>query len=326
MKKSLTFFLSLALTASMAMPALADPASVYALKGPTSMGMVKLMSDQDALAEEEKAYNFTIVTAVDEIGPAIIQGNADIAAMPANLAAVLNQKTQGGIKVLAINTLGVLYLVGTGEEVTSIADLAGKTIYASGKGATPEYALNYILKGNGLDPEKDVTIEWKAEHAECLASLLASEDAIAMLPQPFVTTAQMKNDSVKVLLDLTEEWNKLQEGAENPSTMITGVVAARTAFIEENPEAVDQFLADYEASIQYAQEDVEGAAALIGGYEIVPEAVAAKALPACNITFISGEEMAASLGGYLQVLYDANPESVGGALPEETFYYAGNEE
>ncbi|MBQ1492760.1 MAG: ABC transporter substrate-binding protein, partial [Blautia sp.] len=258
MKKSIAFVLSLALSALLSVSALAAPASVYALKGPTSMGMVKLMSEQDELSEEEKAYTFQIVSAVDEIGPAIIQGNADIAAMPANLAAVLNQKTQGGIKVLAVNTLGVLYLVGAGEEITSIADLAGKTIYASGKGATPEYALNYILTGNGLDPEKDVAIEWKAEHAECLASLLADESAIAMLPQPFVTTAQMKNENVKVLLDLTQEWDKLQEGQDTPSTMITGVVAARTAFIEENPDAVKQFLADYEASINYAKDDVDG--------------------------------------------------------------------
>ena len=321
MKKSIAFVLSLALSALLSVSALAAPASVYALKGPTSMGMVKLMSEQDELSEEEKAYTFQIVSAVDEIGPAIIQGNADIAAMPANLAAVLNQKTQGGIKVLAVNTLGVLYLVGAGEEITSIADLAGKTIYASGKGATPEYALNYILTGNGLDPEKDVAIEWKAEHAECLASLLADESAIAMLPQPFVTTAQMKNENVKVLLDLTQEWDKLQEGQDTPSTMITGVVAARTAFIEENPDAVKQFLADYEASINYAKDDVDGAAALIGSYEIVPEAVAKVALPACNLTFLAGSEMQEKLGGYLQVLYDANPEAVGGALPEDSFYY-----
>ena len=321
MKKSIAFVLSLALSALLSVSALAAPASVYALKGPTSMGMVKLMSEQDELSEEEKAYTFQIVSAVDEIGPAIIQGNADIAAMPANLAAVLNQKTQGGIKVLAVNTLGVLYLVGAGEEITSIADLAGKTIYASGKGATPEYALNYILTGNGLDPEKDVAIEWKAEHAECLASLLADESAIAMLPQPFVTTAQMKNENVKVLLDLTQEWDKLQEGQDTPSTMITGVVAARTAFIEENPDAVGQFLADYEASINYAKDDVDGAAALIGSYEIVPEAVAKVALPACNLTFLAGSEMQEKLGGYLQVLYDANPEAVGGALPEDSFYY-----
>lgn len=324
MKRSLSFVFSLLMAATLGATVLAEPVQVYALKGPTAMGMVKLMSDQEEL--EEKNYEFQIVTAVDEIGPAIIQGNADIAAMPANLAAVLNQKTQGGVKVLAVNTLGVLYLVGTGEEITSIADLAGKTIYASGKGATPEYALNYILSGNGLDPEKDVTIEWKAEHAECLASLLANPGSIAMLPQPFVTTAQMKDESVQVLLDLTEEWDKLQEGAENPSTLITGVVAARTVFAEENPEAVEAFLEDYEASITYAQEDVDGAAALIGAYEIVPEAVAKTALPACNITFLAGEEMKEKLGGYLSVLYEANPESVGGALPEDSFYFGANEE
>ena len=323
MMKKLAALLTATLVLSSSVSALAEPTRVMALIGPTSMGMVQLMYSQEELSEEEKAYTFELVSAVDEVGPALIQEKVDIAAMPANLAAVLNQKTEGGLKVLAINTLGVLYIVGTTDEVKSVADLAGKTIFASGQGATPEYALNYILTGNGLDPEKDVQIEWKAEHAECLASLLANEGSIAMLPQPFVTTAQTKDDRVQVLLDLTEEWNNLQEGQESSSALVTGVVAARRSFVEEHPEEVDQFLADYEASIKYVGEDTEGAAALIGKYEIVPEQVAVKALPACNITFIAGEDLASTLGGYLQVLYDANPAAVGGALPKESFYYVG---
>ena len=326
MKKTIAAVLMTALTLALPASALAEPTRVLALKGPTAMGMVQLMDSQEELSEEEKAYTFEIVTAVDEVGPALIQEKVDIAAMPANLAAVLNQKTGGGLKVLAVNTLGVLYLVGNTDEVTSVADLAGKTIFASGKGATPEYALSYILTGNGLDPEKDVQIEWKAEHAECLASLLATEGSLAMLPQPFVTTAQMKDDSIQVLLDLTQEWDKLQEGKEDASAMITGVVAARTAFVEEHPDLVDAFLEDYEASIQYALDDVEGAAALIGKYEIVPEAVAAKALPACNLTFLAGEDLANSLGGYLAVLYEADPQSVGGAPAPEDFYYVASAE
>ena len=244
--------------------------------------------------------------------------------MPANLAAVLYNNTKGQVEVLAVNTLGVLYIVESGESVSSVADLRGKTIYASGKGATPEYALNYILSENGVDPEKDVNIEWKSEHAECLAALLAEENAVAMLPQPFVTTAQMKNDKIKVCLDLNAEWDAVQAGSDAPSQLITGVVAARKAFIEENPEAVAAFMESYAASVEFVNANVDEAAELIGKYEIVPAAVAKKAIPACNIIFLAGGEMRQALSGYLNVLFEQNPKAVGGALPGEDFYYGGN--
>ena len=217
-----------------------------------------------------------------------------------------------------------LYIVESGERVNSVADLRGRTIYASGKGATPEYALNYILSENGVDPEKDVNIEWKSEHAECLAALLAEENAVAMLPQPFVTTAQMKSDKIKVRLDLNAEWDAVQAGSDAPSQLITGVVAARKAFIEENPEAVAAFMESYAASVEFVNANVDEAAELIGRYEIVPAAVAKKAIPACNITFLAGGEMRQALSGYLNVLFEQNPKAVGGALPGEDFYYGGN--
>ena len=303
------------------MPEIPDVAvNIMALKGPTAMGMVSVMNQVDS-GELEAPWKFQIVSAVDEVPPALVKGETDIAAVPANLASVIYNNTEGGVQVLAVNTLGVLYIVDQDESIESVSDLAGRTIYASGKGATPEYALNYILSGNGIDPEKDVTIEWKSEHAECLAALLADETAVAMLPQPFVTTAQMKSESIRTALDLTAEWEALQEDSEEPSAMITGVIVARKAFAEENPEAVDAFLAYYEESVEFALDNTDEAAALIGSYDIVPEAVAKKALPECNITFISGDELYEKLSGYLQVLYDQNPKAVGGALPEEDFYY-----
>lgn len=198
--------------------------NVTALKGPTAMGMVKFMNDCEEETITDNNYNFSIAASIDEVTPKIVQGEIDIAAVPANVASVLYNNTEGGVKVLAINTLGVLYMVESGDTIHSAEDLRGKTIYASGKGATPEYALNYILEQNGIDPAKDVTIEWKSEHSECVAALNASENAIAMLPQPFVTTAQSKNSNLRVALDLTEEWDKLQENAESPSTLVTGVV------------------------------------------------------------------------------------------------------
>lgn len=296
---------------------------IAGLKGPTTMGLVHLLSmEKNGTAAMD--YDLQLYGAADEIVPKLIKGNLDMAAIPANLAATLYQKTNGGIQVLAVNTLGVLYIVESGESVSSVADLRGRTIYASGKGATPEYALNYILSENGVDPEKDVNIEWKSEHAECLAALLAEENAVAMLPQPFVTTAQMKSDKIKVRLDLNAEWDAVQAGSDAPSQLITGVVAARKAFIEENPEAVAAFMESYAASVEFVNANVDEAAELIGKYEIVPAAVAKKAIPACNITFLAGGEMRQALSGYLNVLFEQNPKAVGGALPGEDFYYGGN--
>ena len=295
--------------------------NVMALKGPTAMGMVQLMDNAEAGLVNGNSYTFTIAASADEVTPKLVQGEADIAAVPANLASVLYNNTEGQVQVLAINTLGVLYIVENGDSVQTVSDLAGKTIYASGKGSTPEYALNYILSENGIDPEADVTIEWKSEHSECVAALASDEDGIAMLPQPFVTTAQTQNENLRIALDLTEEWDALQADAETPSALLTGVVVVRTAFAEEHPEAVNAFLDSYRESVDYVNANVTDAAALIEKYDIVTAAVAEKALPYCNITFIEGSEMQEKLSGYLNVLYEQNPTSVGGALPADDFYY-----
>ena len=295
--------------------------NVMALKGPTAMGMVQLMDNAEAGLVNGNSYTFTIAASADEVTPKLVQGEADIAAVPANLASVLYNNTEGQVQVLAINTLGVLYIVENGDSVQTVSDLAGKTIYASGKGSTPEYALNYILSENGIDPEADVTIEWKSEHSECVAALASDEDGIAMLPQPFVTTAQTQNENLRIALDLTEEWDALQADADTPSALLTGVVVVRTAFAEEHPEAVNAFLDSYRESVDYVNANVTDAAALIEKYDIVTAAVAEKALPYCNITFIEGREMQEKLSGYLNVLYEQNPTSVGGALPADDFYY-----
>lgn len=301
----------------------ADPVDVRvaALKGPTAMGMVQMMDDVDAGNVDTENYTFEIDASADLVTPKLIQGEVDIAAVPANLASVLYNKTKGGIQVLAINTLGVLYIVENGDSVNSVADLAGKTIYASGKGSTPEYALNFILEKNGLDPASDVTIEWKSEHSECVSALAQDPDGIAMLPQPFVTTAQAKNPDLKVALDLTEEWDKVMENETEKSRLLTGVVVVRKEFAEENPEAVADFMERYAASVEYVNNNVEDAAKLVAGYDIVTEDVAVKAIPECNIVCIQGEDMKEQLSGYLAVLNEQNPESVGGALPGDDFYY-----
>ena len=300
-------------------PEITGTAAVAALKGPTAMGMIKMIDDYSKI--ENGNFNFTISASPDEISPLLIKGDLDIAAVPANLASVLYNKTEGNIQTLAVHTLGVLYIVETGDTIKSVEDLRGKTIYASGKGSVPEYALNYMLSKNGIDPEKDVTIEYKTEHSECVAALASDENGIAMLPEPFVTTAIAKNDKIKVALNMNTEWEKLVGEDGNPSTLITGVLVARKDFVEENPELVEKFLEEYKASIEFVNSNVKAAAVLIEANDIVPAAVATKAIPNCNITYIDGGEMKQKLSAYLQTLAAQNPQAVGGELPADDFYY-----
>jgi len=295
--------------------------NVAALKGPTSMGMVNLMEQAKNGSTGANQYTFTIAAAPDEVTPGIVQGKIDVAAVPANLAAVLSKKTEGGVKVAAINTLGVLYIVENGETVKTVEDLKGKTIYASGKGSTPEYALNYMLKANGIDPDKDVTIEYKAEHAECVSALNSNSDGVAMLPQPFVTTAMISNEKTRIAIDMTKEWEKAAEASGSSATLVTGVVVVRTEFAEKHPEAVKLFLDQYEESVKFTNENIEEASKLIESNGIIKAAVAAKAIPFCNITYIEGDEMKEKLSGYLNELFAQNPESVGGAVPDDEFYF-----
>lgn len=303
--------------------AAAEPVAVRAaaLKGPTAMGLVKFMSEVDAGNLKDEDYSFRIVASADEVAPLISKSEVDIAAVPANLASVLYNKTSGAVRVIAVNTLGVLYICELGDTVNTVADLRGKTIFSAGKGATPEYALEYVLRANGLDPTTDVTIEWKSEHAECVAALAQDATAIAMLPQPFVTTAQAKNDQIRVALDLNQEWAAACEAEGRDGKLITGVAVVRSEFADAHPEAVDAFLGHYRESVEFVNANTDEAAALVGGYEIVPEAVAKKALPACNITFVDGADMKEQLGGYLEVLADQNADAVGGKLPGDDFYY-----
>ena len=304
---------------------------VAALKGPTAMGLVKLMKDNDetvsALLDSSKPYEgevgnlytFTLAGSADEVTPALIKGELDMACVPANLAAVLYNKTGGAVQVLAVNTLGVLYIVENGESVKSLADLRGKTVVAAGKGSTPEYALRYLLSENGIDPDADVTLDWKSEHSECVAALASGQASIALLPQPFVTVAQSQVEGLRVALDMSAEWDALDNG----SRLITSVLVARKAFADEHPAALAAFLEDYAASTDYANEHPAEAAVLVEKYGIVKAAVAEKALPQCNLVCITGVDMKVAVGGYLQTLYDLKTEAVGGAMPGDGFYWMG---
>ena len=288
---------------------------IGSLKGPTTMGMVKLLSDNEAGLTAVK-YESTVVANATELMPLFLRGELDVLALPVNAGAVLYNKSQAGATLLAVNTLGVLYIVEKGgETITSVADLKGKTIYATGKSTTPEYALSYLLSQNGLDIATDVTMEWKSEASEVVAQMATLDSAVALLPQPFVTVAQTKVEGLRVALDMTAEW------ANVGSTLITGGLIIRTAFLNEHPEAVKTFLEEYAASTQYVNENVEEAAALVEQYIGVAAGVAKKAIPACNIVCMTGEEMKAAAEKYLTVLFELNPDAVGGAMPEESFYY-----
>lgn len=284
---------------------------VMSLYGPTSMGLIELI-------DNESDYTFDIVSSPDELAPALINEEVDLAAVPANLASVLYNRTEGEIQVLAINTLGAIYIVDRSDSIEEINDLRDKTLFASGKGASPEYALNFILENSGIDPLLDLQIEWKTEHAECVQALIEDENAVAMLPEPFITVAQSKVDDLKVALDLEEEWSKVQQ---NDSVMLTGVVVGRKSFIEENPILLEKFFEDYENSVDFVNSNYRDAADLIEKHGIFEAKVAQKAIPGAKIIFITGETMQVQLSGYLEVLYAQDPESIGGALPGDDFYY-----
>ena len=293
--------------------------NVYVLSGPTGIGAVNLRAKAEAGETLANNYTVTMTGANDEVVAAVSNGDADIACVATNLAATLYNKTQGGVKVLAVNTLGVLSMLTNGTELNTVADLKGKTIYSPGQGANPEYILRYVLQGNGIDPDNDVTIQFVGEGSELLTVWQNDPEAVIMAPQPVATALLMQNEGAAKAFDMTEEWNKISGG---DSTLMMGCVIVRTAFLEEHPEAIEGFLADYAASIEAAQTDLEGTAALCEQYGIIPKApLAMKAIPQCGLTYVAGADMKAQLGGYLQVMFDANPKSVGGALPADDFYY-----
>lgn len=320
MKKLLVFFVLVAMT--IALFACADAEAeketirIAGLKGPTSIGLVKVMKD-NADGKAANKYEFTIAGSADEITPKLNKGELDMAAIPANLASVLYNNTNGAIKVLAINTLGVLYIVEKGDTVKSVADLKGKTIYATGKGSTPEYTLRYILSKNGVDPDNDVTIEWQSEPTAVVPLLKANDNAIAMLPQPYVTVAQSNVEGLNIALNLTDDWGKI----EGSGALVTGVLVARTEFVEKHPDAVKKMLNEYAASSEYVNANIDDAAALVEEFDIFKAAIAKKAIPYCNINVITGDEMRTSLSSYLAVLFEQNAKAVGGKLPDDAFYY-----
>lgn len=305
------------LTLLLAAPAFGEeaPMRVYTLAGPTGIGMAGIMEGN------EGAYEFTLCSAANDIVAAIASGSADVASCPTNLAATLYQKTSGAVQLLALNTLGVLHVVTADESIQSVQDLAGRTVYATGQGSVPEYALSYILEQNGLTGS--VTVEYVAEHSELATMLAAGRAQIGVLPEPHVTSALMQNDSLRAALDVTALFEDAARADGKEGMVLSmGCVIVRRAYAQEHPEALAQFMADYAASVEMVNADVSGAAQLVQKHGILPKAaVAERAIPNCHIVFITGEAMRAQIEPLYQLLYDANPASVGGAMPDDAFYY-----
>ena len=289
------------------------------LKGPTSIGMVKLLDDAKK-GSLSYSVTFDMETAPDVMAPKLLNGEVDIATLPVNMGSVLFNKSDGKVVMLDASTLGVLYILEKGDmNIKSIDDLKGKTIVAHGQGATPEYSLGYILSAHGMDINKDVTMDWKSSADEVLAAVENMDSAVVMLPQPFVTVAQTKMPGLQTVLDLTKEWDAIGTGGK----LITAGIFVRSDFLESNKQLVDEFLDDYTDSVKWINENVEEASKLVEENDIIKAPVAAKAIPYCNLVSITGDEMKKNAEEYLKTLFDADPKSVGGALPGEEFYYTG---
>ena len=289
------------------------------LSGPTGVGAVKLLADS-IMGLTANAYNFSIASDNSQLVAGLSNGDIDIATMASNMALNLYNKTDGDVQIIALGTLGVLHILegSNGTSVKSVADLKGKTIYSVGQGANPEYILRYILTKNGIDPDKDVDIIF-AEPAEITQKLLSGTIDVALLPVPAATTAISKSaGSVRSAIDLTEAWSKASGGSQ----LIMTAVVARTEFVRNNPAAVAAFLKEYEASIRYTSTNLDDAAQLVYDFGLVPSAAIAKqAIPQCNLVFISGKDMAPAISNYFAALYELDPASVGGALPDDGIYY-----
>lgn len=291
---------------------------VAALNGPTGMGMVKLMQDNDA-GEAALNYEFTLLSSPDDLAGKVINGEVDAAAVPTNLALLLYNRTEGQIQLAAVNTLGVLYVLENGDSIRSIGDLKGRTVNVSGKGATPDYVLRYLLEKNHLEADRDVMIDFKLQHSELAAALAAGDVDIALLPQPHVTTAMMNNENIRIALDITEEW---RNASDHEGELAMGALIVQREFAERNKEAFNTFLEEYERSVAFVNEHIDAAAELIAGYGILPNvAIAKRSIPYSNIVYLDAQEAKIDLEDLYQILFRFEPKSIGGKLGDDEFYY-----
>lgn len=289
--------------------------TVACMTGPTGIGMAKLMSNAEKKTTANN-YTFTVASDAASITTKFVKGEINIASVPTNVAATLYNKTNGKVRMLAVNTYGVLSILEKGNSINSIADLKGKTIYSTGKGQNPEFILDYILKANNIDPEKDITINFVSSD-ELVVKIISGEAEIALAPEPAATTVMTKNPNVRRALSINDEWSKVSN-----TDLMMGCVIALDSYANENPQAVEKFLEEYEASIKFATENIDETATHCATYKITAsDVIAKKAIPTCNLCYITGKDMKINVLGYFNVLFNANPTSIGGKMPADDLFY-----
>lgn len=289
--------------------------SVACMTGPTGIGMAKLMADSDANTTANN-YTFTVASAATDITGKFLNGEINIASVPTNVAATLYNKTEGKVRMLAVNTYGVLSILEKGDTIKSVADLKGKTIYSTGQGQNPEYILKYILTENGINPETDVTINFVSSE-DLVAKLISGEAEVALAPEPAATTVMVKNQELNRVLSINDEWANVSD-----SKLMMGCIIALDSYVTENGKAVEKFLEEYQNSVKFATENIDETATHCATYKITAsDVIAKKAIPTCNLCYVTGSDMKDNVNAYYNVLFNANPTSVGGKLPADDLYY-----
>lgn len=292
--------------------------SVACMTGPTGIGMAKLMADSDANATENN-YTFTVASAASDITGKFLNGEINIASVPTNVAATLYNKTEGKVRMLAVNTYGVLSILEKGNTIKSVADLKGKTIYSTGQGQNPEFILKYILTENGINPETDVTINFVSSE-DLVAKLISGEAEVALAPEPAATTVMVKNQELNRALSINDEWAKVSD-----SKLMMGCIIALDSYVTVNEKAVEKFLEEYEKSVKFATENIDETATHCAAYNITAtDVIAKKAIPTCNLCYVTGSDMKNNVNAYYNVLFNADATSVGGKLPADDLFYKAN--
>jgi NitT/TauT family transport system substrate-binding protein len=290
--------------------------NIASLKGPTSIGMIKMHEDHPSLGESITT-NYEIVASPDIMISKILSKEVDIATLPTNVAAKLYNKGLN-LKLAAIVGENVLYVLSQGNKITSWESLKGKKINVISKGSTPDVVFRYLLKKNNIDPVTDVNLDYSVEQVELSQLMISGKADLAILPEPFVTMVLTKNSNVNLAFDFGKEWAKVRNGQSLPMSCL--VINADLA--KSNPEAITAFLEKYKESIQWVNSNIGDAAKLVEKFKIGMDAVTAQeAIPRCNIKYTDSNQSKDLVNDYMKTMFDFSPEDIGGKIPDEKFYY-----
>jgi NitT/TauT family transport system substrate-binding protein len=293
---------------------------VESLRGPTGLGIAKLAGDNPILPGDfDVEYRFS--SAPDVTVSNVLSGEADIAALPTNVAARLYS---AGVpyRILAVNTLGVLYIVSTDPAIEDLGDLEGRELLVSGRGANPDIILRALLEGRGIDPDEDLAIRY-ANHTEAAQLLLSGREQSALLPEPFVTRVLQQSPGARIAVDIQEEWQR-QLGAG--STIGLGCIVVHNRLVEEEPAFVATFLEEYLASVEWVRSNPEQAGPIVEELGVGFTAEEAReAIPRANLVGLFGVEAYRAIDPYFRALYAFDPASLGGSLPGQDLFVMPDE-